>query len=110
MALTRSKCRNLISLTSFERNNPKREFLKLYAWDSKTLEHFHVSQSLSYELNMYYQKNRETFGELVEVAFCGNQKYLQLIFYQQLPERTLKEYQEYEMFVLDRKQQRKGLN
>ena len=37
MSLTRSKCKQFVTITSFERDNKHDNFIQLYAWEIKTL-------------------------------------------------------------------------
>ena len=73
MVLTRSKDKKIISLTNFDRYDEDGNYFKIRAWTTKlgkvapednyrTLEHC---------MNMYFEKNRSTFDELIEVSFVG---------------------------------------
>lgn len=108
MVLTRSKDKKIISLTNFDRYDEDGNYFKIRAWTTKlgkvapddnyrTLEHC---------MNMYFEKNRSTFDELIEVSFVGGNladegrrdKYVQLM-YLETRKRELPEQQEYERLM-----------
>lgn len=111
MSLTRSKDRKLVSITNFEKDNPNKDYFRIYAWSTKIFRQIEVSMRLHFSMNNYYFKNKEFFHELVEVAFCGGGDYVQLIYVQQR-ERSLQEQQEYELEIHEviQQKEKKQLN
>lgn len=78
MVLTRSKDKKVVSLTNFDKNDENGEFFRILAWTNK-LKKFETAdefQSLNLGLNQYYQRNKDTFDQLVEVSFVGNSKFV----------------------------------
>lgn len=57
MSLTRSKDRKLISITNFEKDNPNRDYFRMYAWSTKMFRQIEVSMRLHFSMNNYYFKN-----------------------------------------------------
>ena len=80
MSLTRSKDRRLISITNFEKDNPKGDCFRVYAWSTRMLRQVEVSERLRASMNGYYREQKAQFQELVEVSFCGAGEYVQLIY------------------------------
>ena len=61
-----------------------------------------LSNTIELALNEYYFKNRNTFDELVEVSICCNQQFVQMVYYEQLHERSLKEQLHYELCMTNK--------
>lgn len=79
MQLTRSKDRKVVSLTNFDRNDSQGGYFHVLAW-TPDLKKFDVSDRLLLALNHYYHSVKDSFDELVELAFCGRNQYVQLVY------------------------------
>ena len=98
MQLTRSKDKKILSLTNFDRTNKYGDYFQVQAWTLR-LKKFQIFQKLIFGMNSYYHTVKDNFDELIEVSFCGNNQYVQLIYVQK-KERSLQEQQDYEREIL----------
>lgn len=84
MQLTRSKDKKIISLTNLDINNKNGQYFKIQAWTTK-LKIYDTPDSfgaLHNSMNMYFDRVRGSFDELVEVSFVGSSKFIQLVYYE----------------------------
>ena len=100
MVLSRSKDKKLVSLTNFDRNDDRKQYFKLQAWTIKlkpytTPDNF---ERLHQSLNTYFDENQKSFDTLVELAFVGSGKFVQLIYIES-KKRPLAEQQDYELQI-----------
>ena len=79
MTLTRSRDKTRIALVNFERHNVFGDFFKVMAWTVK-LAKVEVKQELNEGMNRYYSGVKNSFDELVEVAFVGRCDYVMMIY------------------------------
>lgn len=100
MMLTRSKNKRVISLTHFDYFDRNQQFFKIKAWTTKLIE-FELSDKLLDGINFYFRNAKVQFESLVEVSFCGDNNYLQLIYIEKR-KRSPEEIQELEEELADR--------
>ena len=94
MTLTRSRDKTRIALVNFERHNVFGDFFKVMAWTIK-LTKVEVRQELNEGMNQYYNSVKNSFDELVEVAFVGRCDYVMMIYVEKT-RRGLQEQQDFE--------------
>lgn len=79
MMLTRSKNKKIFSVANFDYLDDKQEFFKILAWTTK-LKKFDVPSGLAKGMNEYFKQNKEFFAELIEISFCGDNKFVELVY------------------------------
>ena len=65
----------MVSLTNFDKDDKNKEYFKVMAWTTK-LQEVLVQQALNDGISSYYERVKDSFDSLVEIAFVGACQYV----------------------------------